>query len=180
MNQHHYFATRIAALTTLLIVVATPVLAGCGDKPSWKEPGARQTFETFLTNIFRGEAELAFEAIAPDDRAVLTASLDELEGIPEDAIPEPHQMWVITAVDNPYDVKRVEAAEELTAEPEKGQRLELKISYHDGREGRATMVWGGERWFVDLPLDSADGADGAEEEGAEDASDAANVETEGT
>lgn len=158
MNNLLHNKSRNCLSAVCLLAVAGLLSVGC-DKASWKDPGARQTFETFLMQVFRGDAESAFAAIAPEDRAVLTAPLDELKGLPADVVPEPHQMWVITAVDNPYDVKRVEPVEELDSEPELGHKLQLKISYHDGREGSATMVWGGERWFVDLPLDDKKAAD---------------------
>ena len=111
--------------------------------------------ETFLMNVFRGQDEAAFSSIAPEDREALTAALDELDDVPEEARPEPHKMWVITAVDNPYDVKRIEVEGDLEKEPKTGQSVTLNISYQDGRTGTAVMVWGGDEWFVDLPLDGA-------------------------
>jgi hypothetical protein len=155
VKTHHSTNCARLVIGTVLAVSLVSFAAGCSTKEAWREPGPRATFETFLMSVFRGEDEAAFAAIAPEDRDVLTAALDEMDDLPEEARPQPHEMWVITAVDNPYDVKRVEVREELTAEPKKGARVTLDISYQDGRTGTATMVWGGERWFVDLPLDDA-------------------------
>lgn len=103
---------------------------------------------------FKNERAKAFEMLVPEDREALAAPLDEIDGrLKEDVLPAPHEMLVAGRVDNPYDIKRMTVEPPLETKPEAGERITLKLAYQDGREGRARLVWSGEQWFVDLPLD---------------------------
>jgi hypothetical protein len=147
------FPNEFIVITALFVAAASFVSFGCDEKPSWKEPGPEATFETFLMDWYRGEDEAAFASIAPDDRQRLTEPLEELEGkLDSEDLPEKVDMLVVGRVDNPYDIKDVKLEGELQSAPKEGQEVTLAITYHDGREGEARLVWGGERWFVDLPV----------------------------
>ncbi|MGM0555637.1 MAG: hypothetical protein ACQEVA_04575 [Myxococcota bacterium] len=126
------------------------LLSGCG-KP-WQDPGPDDTFETFLLDLYSGNRQAAFDALRQQDRERLTKALEELEGeVPEDALPDRTQMLVTGRVDNPYDFKDIEYEEEFDQEPKEGTVVKLQLVYHDGREGQARVIWGGDRWYVDLP-----------------------------
>jgi hypothetical protein len=128
--------------------------SGCEKESTWDEPGPAASFENFLMDWYRGEYETAFETITPEDRRVLTKPLDELEGkLDAQDMPAKADMLVVGRVDNPYDIKDIDLAEPLETKPDKGQKVTLELVYHDGREGEATMIWGGDRWYVDLPLE---------------------------
>lgn len=134
----------------MLILALGLLLSGCG-KP-WQEPGPDGTFETFLLDLYTGNRKAAFDALVKEDRDRLTKALQELEGdVAKDALPKQAQMLVTGRVDNPYDLKDIEYDEEFDEEPEEGAVVELQLDYHDGREGRARVIWGGDRWYVDLP-----------------------------
>jgi hypothetical protein len=126
------------------------LLSGCG-KP-WQNPGPATAFENFLLDLYTGKRESAFESLTPEDRKRLTNAIEQLEGeVPEEALPKKTQMLVTGRVDNPYDLEDIEHEADLTDEPAEGEVVELTLEYHDGRTGQARVVWGGERWFVDLP-----------------------------
>jgi hypothetical protein len=147
-----------------LVAAASFASLGCDEKPAWQEPGPEAAFENFLMDWYRGEYEAAFETIALDDRERLTKPLETLEGkLDEENLPKKVDMLVVGRVDNPYDIKDVELAVALESAPEQGQEVTLDLTYHDGREGEATLVWSGERWLVDLPLEAGPVDDGAQE-----------------
>ena len=123
-----------------------------GCNKSWENPGPAATFEQFLMDLRRGRTEAAFEALAPEDRKMLTEPLEKhRDEVGEEALPKTSEMLVAGSVDSPLDFKDIEFDETLETEPEKGAVVELDLIYHDGRKGYARMVWGGERWYVDLP-----------------------------
>lgn len=142
---------RVMALALVGMVVG---LAACSSssKSSWDDPGPETRFEKFLMNWFRYDRKRAFEMIAPDDREVLTRSLEVVDEKIGDDVLEPHEMLVAGRVDNPYDLERIETERELESRPEEGTVVDLSLIYHDGRNGEATMVWRDDTWFVDLPL----------------------------
>lgn len=140
----------ISKIICLLIVSAGLLSSGCG-KP-WQNPGPDETFETFLLDLYTGKRESAFNSLMEEDRQRLTKALDTLDAdVAGDALPERAQMLVTGRVDNPYDFKDISFEEDLTEEPKVGTTVELKLEYHDAREGSARVVWSGERWHVDLP-----------------------------
>lgn len=146
---------------TIVAIAMLLVMSACGSQETsdWDEPGPKATFESFLMNWFRYDREAAFEMIAPEDRERLAASLEMVdEEIGEETL-KAHEMLVAGRVDNPYDLERIEADPELESAPDEGTEVTLTLIYHDGRTGDATMIWGGEQWYVDLPLEES-GSDG--------------------
>jgi hypothetical protein len=147
------FQDELIVIATLIVAALSCALIGCDEKPAWQEPGPVVTFETFLMDWYRGDHEAAFSTIAPADRQRLIEPLESLEGkLDDENMPDEVDMLVVGRVDNPYDVKDVELIGELRSAPKNGEKVTLNIGYHDGREGKATLVWGGEQWFVDLPI----------------------------
>jgi len=133
-------------------------LVACDTGPDWNDPGPRDTFQTFLLNWYRGDRVKAFAAILPADREVLTKPLSELGEVPDAARPKADEMLVVASIDNPYDIDRMEVTPKLEGPPKEGKRVALKLFYQDGTTGQAHMVWGGDRWYVDLPLEDTPGA----------------------
>lgn len=128
-------------------------LLGCDKKAEWQDPGPEEVFRTFLMDWFRGERKAAFSTIVEADRAALIAPLEELKASgSSDAVPEDYEMLVVGRVNNPYDFKSIELAQPLRSAPQSGQKVELRLNFHDGHQGSATMVWTGEQWRVDLPI----------------------------
>lgn len=159
----------ISKFVFLWFVALGLTLSACG-KP-WQDPGPDVAFENFLLDMYMNKRESAFEALTAEDRERLTQALEELEGdVPEDALPEQTQMLVTGRVDNPYDLKDIEFDHDLTEEPAEGERVELELVYHDGREGTAAVVWGGDRWYVDLPEAREEPADDEAADKGEEAS----------
>ncbi len=128
-------------------------ISACSEP--WDDPGPREAFDAFLMHYFRGESELAFEYVLPEDRAALTAPLENAKGLPEKATPEAHEMLVVAEVHNVYDISRMALAEPLTSAPSDGQRVELVLQMQDGSKSGAVMVWQDDRWYVDLPMQEA-------------------------
>ncbi len=163
---------NISAVTAAILVAAILTASlGCESKEAWQEPGPEDTFEQFLMDWYRGEREAAFEAIAPDDRRELLEAYDTLENkLDAEDLPDKSDMLVAGRVDNPYDLAKIELEQPLESAPAEGDEVTLTLEYHDGREGNATLSWGGERWYVDLPLageDSAGVPAEAEDDGAD-------------
>lgn len=125
----------------------------CGGSEPWNDPGPRDVFDAFLMHYFRGESELAFELVAPDDRAALTAPLETAGDIPAETKPEPHEMLVVAGVHNVYDVSRMELARPLERAPRDGENVEIVLHHQDGTRSSARLVWIESRWYVDLPLE---------------------------
>ena len=147
-------------------------LAGCEQEQSWDNPGPKATYQKFLMHWFKNDRSGAFELIAPEDRDLLEEPRDELaKHLSREDLPSPGQMLVAGRVDNPYDIKSIEVEPTLESKPQKGERVTLELSYQDGRSGEATMVWAGDGWYVDLPLEergragSKRGAGGSSKEG---------------
>ena len=138
---------RIFSLTTLM------VFAIACSQARWDDPGPRETFENFLIAESQGDIETVFAMIWKEDREVLKARADALEGVPESVRPAAHEMLVIAGMDHPYDIERTRLAKKIESEPETGQQVVVELFYMDGREGKATMIWGGDGWYVDLPLE---------------------------
>ncbi len=159
-------ASRHIRWVALAVSVLVLGLASCSSSPktSWDNPGPETRFENFLMNWFRYDRKKAFEMIAPNDREVLTQSLDVVNEEIGDEVLEPHEMLVAGRVDNPYDLERVETERDLESRPEEGTTVDLSLVYHDGRNGEATMVWKNDTWFVDLPLAGEAGASAGESE----------------
>ncbi len=142
----------------VIAVMSSIGIFGCEEERTWSDPGPASTFERFLMDWYRGEYEAAFETIAPEDRKALTEPLDELEGkLDAGDLPKEADMLVVGRVDNPFDIKDIDLEDPLESAPQKGQKVTLELLYHDGRQGKATMIWGGERWYVDLPLEDQAG-----------------------
>lgn len=150
----------------VLVVLAIGTLGpGCnGPATTWDDPGPTTVFERYLMHWFKNEQKQAFEMIRPEDREALTESLEFVDGKVDSEVLEPHEMLVAGRVDNPYDLKDIEVEPKLESKPESGQQVTLTLVYHDGRSGRATMVWDGDRWLVDLPLEATDGEESASDE----------------
>jgi hypothetical protein len=139
----------------ILAVALTFASAGCEKEEPWQEPGPAASFERFLMDWFQGEREAAFAAIVASDREALSAPLEKLKSeIDAEELPDKADMLVVGRVNNPYDFESIRPSTPLESAPEIGQRVELSLNFHDGREGTATMVWSGEKWLVDLPLKS--------------------------
>lgn len=149
-------ANLAAVIMLAVFAFAVSGLTSCESRTSWDDPGPKAAFQQYLMHWFKGEREEAYAMIAPEDRKVLEAPLEELEGrLQGSKTPSAKEMLVAGRVDNPYDIKRIDAKPELESEPEPGTKVELTLSYQDGRSGSATMMWDGESWFVDLPLESS-------------------------
>ena len=166
----------LATMVVWALLVAVAAI-GCNDQPAttWNDPGPAGTFERFLMQWFKGEQGSAYEMIHPDDRAVLTESLDYVEERLGSGVLAPREMLVAGRVDNPYDLEDIDPEPELERKPEKGTKVTLDLVYHDGRSGEAAVIWGGDRWYVDLPLEAskeraAGGEDGAGDSGQTDES----------
>lgn len=136
-----------------IALVAGLALAGCGAEGGWMEPGPEGRFRQFLMHWFKGEREAAYEMIAPKDRRRLERPLEYLEErVPEGETPDRHSMLVAGRVDNPYDLRDIDPKGELPAQPpDEDVAVPMSLSYHDGREGKATMVWTNGDWYVGLP-----------------------------
>jgi len=141
---------RVKSLILFMLLLL--LVAGC-ESSNWANPGPQDVFEQFLLNLAMGENELAFAAIDVDDRATITQALKTLK-LPEDAMPKPHDMLVVTGVNNPFELKNIEVDPKLEAEPKPGTRVRLTLHFNGDRDSEAFMVWDGKGWFVDLPLDS--------------------------
>ena len=154
-----------------MVLVWCALAVGCTRAPetSWDDPGPEATFERFLMHWFKNEQGAAYEMIHPDDRAALTESLSYVEERLGSEVLAPREMLVAGRVDNPYDLEDIESDPELEREPEEGTSVRLELIYHDGRSGEATVIWGGDQWYVDLPLEVEAGA-GEEEPKREPAS----------
>lgn len=139
---------RILAVILLLGTV------GCSQS-SWDNPGPRETFENFLISRSQNDTEAMFNHIWKEDRETLKSSVESLENIPENVRPAPHEMLVVAGMDHPYDIERTRLQDKIDGEPSEGQRVVIELFYLDGREGQATMIWGGDGWYVDLPLEAA-------------------------
>ncbi len=138
---------------SLIILMLLPVLVvGC-EGADWADPGPKDVFEQFLLNLAMGENELAFAAIEADDRATITKALKTLK-LPDEAMPKPHDMLVVTGVNNPFELKSIDVDPKLEAEPKPGTRVRLTLHFNGDRNTEAFMIWDGNAWFVDLPLDS--------------------------
>lgn len=115
---------------------------------------------------FKSEREAAYEMISPADRQRLEQPLDYLRDRMSDGeIPEKDSMLVAGRVDNPYDVKDIDLGGDLPEQPP-GEKVAvpLELSYHDGRTGRAVMVWTDGNWHVGLPPVEVRMIEGAEDE----------------
>lgn len=137
-------------------------LSGCDEPKRWDKPGPEAEFEKFLRHWFENRREKAFEMIDPKDRRRLERPVKELEDELQNVdLFEANEMLVAGRVDNPYDVKSIEVEPKLESKPSTGDRFRLTLTYQDGDTGSATMVWRGDGWYVDLPLEFA--AEGASE-----------------
>lgn len=125
-------------------------LVGCASEDPWSDPGPKGAFEAYLMDMFRGDVDLAYQRILPEDRAVLAKALEGLD-LPEEEALQEHEALVVAGADTPYDVRKIEH-DPIDAEPKAGQGIVMKLEYHDGRNGEVVMVWQDGRWFVDLPL----------------------------
>ncbi|MFP4597342.1 MAG: hypothetical protein ACLFVJ_03770 [Persicimonas sp.] len=162
------FQNIYAGSAAILIAALFTASFGCESDEIWREPGPEDTFEQFLMDWYRGDREAAFEAIAPDDRRELLEAYDTLEEkLDAEHMPEKSDMLVAGRVDNPYDLSNIELEQPLESAPDDGDEVTLTLEYHDGREGNATLLWGGDRWYVDLPLAGEDTPDGSGEAEAE-------------
>ncbi len=136
----------------LVVLLASVVLVGCSKGNAWEKPGAKESFETFLMDLWRGNRTEAFEAIWSDDQKRLMAAGDALEkAYPKVPALKPEQWLVVSRIDNPYDIRRLEIVPNAHTSFERGDRVTLEIHYYDDRVGKTEMVWGGERWYVALP-----------------------------
>jgi hypothetical protein len=106
----------------------------------------------FLMDLWRGQSVAAYEALAPSLREQLEAPLAQLaEHLEREHLPVASEMFVVARLDNPFDIQRMEVEEPVRQAPEVGHSVAIRLQYHDGRTGRVQMVWGGQRWYVDLP-----------------------------
>lgn len=143
--------TSLSARGSVFAIVLVATI-GCSTSEPWRSPGPKDVFETFLIHWFKGEAKAAFEYVLPEDRDRLAKNLAQLDGVPEDVRPEVHEMLVVADIVNVYDIQRMETKQSMETEPAAGSRVDLILHRQDGSQVGATMVWSGERWFVDLPL----------------------------
>lgn len=141
----------------LVVLLISFVLAGCSKGNAWESPGAKESFETFLMDLWRGNRAEAFAAIWPDDQKRLMAAGDALEKTyPKVSALKPEEWLVVSRVDNPFDIRRLELVPNTSTSFARGDRVTLEIHYYDDRVGKAEMVWGGERWYVALPEPAED------------------------
>ncbi len=147
-----HYCWHIALVAGCILALSS---TACQKERTWNDPGPEGTFRAYLMHWFHGEREKAFEMIVPDDREELTRPLETLESrLDDSSLPAPHEMLITGRVDNPYDIKSMELTETLGQRPESGTTVTIELSYHDGREGRAQLVWQDRQWYVDLPLES--------------------------
>ncbi|MFU8806199.1 MAG: hypothetical protein ACNA8W_20475 [Bradymonadaceae bacterium] len=134
------------------LIIGLALLVGCGGSEPWERPGPRETFQTFLMDLWRGNQESAFEALRPELREVLSRPLEDLDGkLDQRAMPRPEEMLVVARLDSPFSIHRIEVDTPVRETPEVGHRVTLTLQYHDERTGQAALIWGGDRWYVDLP-----------------------------
>ena len=148
---------RTGLSSLLLLLILTLVLSGfsCTSTEPWRNPGPRATFEEFLLLQMKGERTLAFDFIAPEDRAVLERDrVDARERIGEGVMLEPWQSLWIRRMDTPFQLSKIEKTDSLEERPNDGHRVSLRLIYRDGGEGEATMIWHEPRWYVYLALAS--------------------------
>lgn len=134
----------VQMMVALLVAVA---LSAC-DSEAPEQPN--DVFMSFLMHHFRGETQLAFELIAPADRAALTAPLKDAG-----SDLEPWQMLVVAEFENLYDVAKVEASEKFEGAVADGTAVTLTVHRTDGTQIEVAMVHEGGRWYIDLPLEGA-------------------------
>ena len=137
----------------IVILGALVALAGCGAE-AWKDPSPPDTFERFLLLQFMGKEKEAYAMIAPEDRAVLEETRTQLQSkLKGQDVPEPHEMLLVSRLAGPYSFKRIKREGDYPEGGLKGgERVTLKLEYYDGREQTASMLWGGDRWYVDLQV----------------------------
>lgn len=131
-------------------LILSGALFGCASEDPWSDPGPKGAFEAYLMDMFRGDVDLAYQRILPEDRALLAKALEGLD-LPEEETLQEHEALVVAGADTPYDVRKIEH-DPIKSEPRPGQSIVMKLEYHDGRNGEVVMVWQDGRWFVDLPL----------------------------
>ena len=164
--------TLLCSLLLCLPLVGL-ALSGCDEGGDWRDPGPDDVLERFVTHWYLEEREEVLALVAPEDRAQIEAAHRELQAmkVPEEARPRLEEMLELGWVVNPYTLRKAQVLEKLEGAPKPGQRVKVKIVRGDGEEAMATMVWSGERWFVDLPLEEqAQGAPAGatvDEEGVE-------------
>ena len=144
----------------LLLCALLCASGGCEDDGGdWRDPGPDEVLERFLTHWYLEEHQELLSLIAPQDRAQLEAAHERLRAmkVPDSVGPRPEEMLELGWVANPYLLRKTQVVDRLKAPPAAGQRVAVKVVQGDGEEAVATMVWSGERWYVDLPLEAAHG-----------------------
>ena len=140
--------------TIVILIAYVFCTVGCQSAEPWNEPGPEDTFESFLIHWFRGDAEQAFQMIAPDDREALTAEIGAVANL--GIKPKPWEMLVVAEVENVYDVAKIVAKPSRFEErPADGTIVTLTVKHQDGSANEAQMVWREDRWYVDFPLQKA-------------------------
>ena len=100
--------------------------------------------QSFLTDLRFQKHEEVQARIWPETLAEMVEELgsDDLE-----------ELFAVTRVKSPFLVERIEVEGGIPSELELGTAIELNLRFRDGREADMTLRWGGEKWFVDLPLE---------------------------
>lgn len=142
-------------ITSLFLTLSVVGLAGC-ESASWSDPSAADVFEQFLLDVYLGQKEAAFEAIAPNDRERLVQPRTKLR-VPEEQRPKAFEMLMVAGIENPYEIKKVDTEPKLTSAPVAGTKVKLKVTFDGDRSSEASMIWDGQRWYVDLPLEETKG-----------------------
>lgn len=140
-------------LIILLILLGGLGPLGCKQDKPWTSPDPKDAFRAFLLHWTIGKDEQVLAALAPSDREVLSKTQAKLiESLGKEHAPSLSALFFASGVSRTFDLKKVELVAALPDEVKAGTRSELKIFFHDGREGAATMVWDGSRWCVLLGL----------------------------
>lgn len=140
----------------LLMICALGVgLSACGEDKPWLEPDPKDAFRAFLLNWTIGKDAEVLAALAPTDRAQLEKTHATIVAtLGDKRSPALKELFFASGVARTFDVKRIELEQPLPAEVKVGAKSTLKLSFHDGREGKAVMLWDGSRWCVLLGLDT--------------------------
>lgn len=122
-----------------LILSMVPFAACSGDTPETPQ-AVFQSYKQFL-RVQRFEE--ASELIWPETLEIVKSDLGSQDL---------DRLFSITRVNSLFLLDRMRIDGEMPENPEIGEEITMDVTYRDGREAQVSFRWGGDRWFIDLPL----------------------------